>query len=452
MNLKRFLLSSLAACALLAAPLAPAVPHAFAQAGKPDVLYYKSWAVVMAIEDYTFAPKREGAVADAKAVAGAMRDLGFEEVIEIYNQDASARQIRYVLEDFLPRKVGRQDRVVIFFSGHAGATSNMDRERVGYLVPSDAQPDNVGKSLTLDQLKRFCHRIMSKHILLFLDTDVSGWHVTPAQQLSLEGRVSPEADTEKRAVQLLTAAKTGEPMMRKDDRGVFVATLLAGLQGASDADGNGWILASELGSYVSEAVGTATGGAQHPQFVRLDGDGDMILREGRDASAKEPETPEERRAAAEALYYKSLELLTDRKPAQDALALLNQALAYDDEYGDAYVLKAYVLLELVPNLDGALHAASQGVAFAPENPDSHFTFGLVLQRQQRYAEAERAYLYALKVNPSYTDVYLVLGDLYAQHLNDPGKSVEAYERYLQLGGTASHPREYIDEAKRRGGQ
>ncbi len=450
MMLTRAVLSSVTACALCAASLWLAVPHAFAQVGKPDVLYYKSWAVVVAIEDYAFAPKRGGAVADAKAVAGAMRDLGFEEVIEIYNEDATARQFRHILEDFLPRKVGRQDRVVIFFSGHAGSTSDMDGDTVGYLVPSDAHLDNVGKSLTLHQLKRLSHRIMAKHILLFLDTDVSGWQVTPAQPLSLEGRISPEPDTERRAVQLLTAASSGEPMMRKDGRGLFVQTLLAGLKGASDADDNGWILASELGGYVTEAVRTASGGAQHPQFARLDGDGDMILREGRDLTAKEPETPEERRAVAEALYYKSLEVLMDQKPPQDALALLNKALAYNDEYGNAYVLKAYVLLDLIPNLDGALSAASQGVVYAPENPDSHFTFGLVLQRQQRYAEAEQAYLHALKTKPDYTDVYLMLGDLYAQHLNDPKKSIEAYERYLQLGGTASHPREYIDEAQRRG--
>lgn len=424
------------------------VPHATAQAGKPDVLYYKSWAVVVAIEEYAFAPEREGAVEDAKAVAGAMRDLGFEEVIEVYDQEASARQIRYILEDFLPRKVGRQDRVVIFFSGHAGTTSDMDGDRVGYLVPSDAQVDNVGKSLTLHQLKHFSHRIMSKHILLFLDTDVSGWKVTPSPSLSLEGRISPEADTERRALQLLTAARAGEPVIRKNGQSLFVHALLAGLQGASDADQNGWILASELGGYVSETVKTASDGVQQPQFARLDGDGDMILREGRDRTAREPETEEERHAAAEALYYKSLELLMAQKPAQDALALLNQALAYDDEYGNAYVLKAYVLLDLVPNLDGALFAASQAVTYAPENPDSHFTFGLVLERQERYAEAERAYLYALEVNPSYTDVYLVLGDLYAQHLDKPEKSIEAYERYLQLGGTASHPREYIDEARR----
>lgn len=446
--LKRLALSLCAALALCSAAAAVGAPDALAQAGKPDVLYYKSWAIVIAIEEYAFAPKREGAVADAKAVADAMRGLGFEEVIEVYNEEASARQIRYILEDFLPRKVGRQDRVVIFFSGHAGATSDMDGERVGYLVPSDAHIDNVGKSLTLHELKRLSHRIMSKHILLFLDTDVSGWVVTPPQQLTLEGRVSPEADTERRALQLLTAARAGEPVLRKDGRGLFVQALLDGLRGESDADHNGWILASELGGYVTEAVKAASGGAQQPQFARLDGDGDMILREGRDLTAKEPETKEERHAAAEALYYKSLELLMAQKPAQDALALLNQALTYDDEYGDAYVLKAYVLLDLVPNLEGALSAAAQGVTYAPENPDSHFTFGLVLQRQQRYAEAEGAYLHALKVNPSYTDVYLMLGDLYAQHLDNPSKSIEAYERYLQLGGTATHPREYLDKAQR----
>src|SRR6476660_8092687 len=40
-----------------------------AQLGKPEGLYYKSWGVVIGIENYLLAPKIPGAIEDAKAVA-----------------------------------------------------------------------------------------------------------------------------------------------------------------------------------------------------------------------------------------------------------------------------------------------------------------------------------------------------------------------------------------------
>lgn len=420
---------------------------ASAQVGKPDVLYYKSWAVIIGIEDYAVAPSREGAVADAKAVATTMRDLGFEEIIELYDQQANGRQIRHIMDEFLPRKLGRQDRLVVFFAGHAGSTVDMDGERVGYLVPWDAPTDSAAKGITLHELKQFSRRIMSKHILFFLDSDVSGWRVTPEQQLSLEGRTAPEEDTEKRAVQVLAAARDGEPVVRRDGRGLFVQTVLTGLKGASDANGDGSIHASELAAYVTDQVQAASQGAQHPQFAKLVGDGDMILRPGSRTDSAEPRTEEERRAAARKLYSQALDLLMNQKPAQEALSRLNQALRYDPRFGDAYILKGYVLLDLIPNPEGALAAAAQGVEHAPDNADAHFTFGLALERQEHYQEAEVAYLRALKVNPSYTDVYLILGDLYAQHLDAPDKSVDAYEQYLRLGGTSNRARDYVDKAR-----
>ena len=163
---------------------------------------------------------------------------------------------------------------------------------------------------------------------------------------------------------------------------------------------------------------------------------------------REPETEAERKEAAQALYNQALIDLQNQKPVEGALDQLNQALAYDPTFGDAYVLKGFVLLDVLPDLEGALIAGAQGVEYAPENPDSHFTFGLVLQRLERFADAERAFLKALAVNPSYTDVYLTLGDLYANDLKDEAKSVEAYERYLRLGGTDNRANRYIDEARR----
>jgi uncharacterized caspase-like protein len=219
-------------------------PPAGAQLGKPEGLYYKSWGVVIGIENYLLAPKVPGAVEDAKAVAEALRKLGFEEVVELYDKDASSRRLQQTLVDFLPRKVGRQDRLVIYFAGHAGITQSASGKDLGYLVPWDAQPGNVSKAVTFEQLKEFSHRSASKHTLFLFDTAVRGWEISAAHALSLEGRSAPEEDTEKRAVQVLTAADKGETVNRAQDRSVFVQALTKALSGEADLDKNGWIMAS----------------------------------------------------------------------------------------------------------------------------------------------------------------------------------------------------------------
>src|SRR5690349_708648 len=281
---------------LIAFLMTPAIGStpAHAQLGKPEGLYYKSWGVVIAIENYLLAPKIPGAVDDAKVVAEALRKLGFEEVVELYDKEASSRRLQQTLVDFLPRKVGRQDRLVIYFAGHAGVTQSSSGKDLGYLVPWDAQPGNVSKAVTFEQLKEFSHRSASKHTLFLFDTAVRGWEVSSAQALSLEGRSAPEEDTEKRAVQVLTAADKGETAGRTQDRSVFVQALLKALAGDADLDKNGWLMASELGRYVSQHVSEQTQNVQHPVFAQLEGDGDTIMIEGKKAAVRlggEPQPP-----------------------------------------------------------------------------------------------------------------------------------------------------------------
>jgi tetratricopeptide (TPR) repeat protein len=69
----------------------------------------------------------------------------------------------------------------------------------------------------------------------------------------------------------------------------------------------------------------------------------------------------------------------------------------------------------------------------------------VLQKKGRFADAERALLQAAAVNASYADVYLSLGDLYAEDLKDQKKAAEAYRRYLETGGTENRVRDYLQE-------
>ncbi len=421
---------------------------ASAQAGKPEGLYYKSWGVVIAIDDYLVAPKLSWPKRDAKTMVQVLRDLKFEEVLEVYDKDAGSRQLKAVLNDYLPRKVGRMDRVVFFFAGHAGSTQDMHAKDLGYLVPWDAQVGNVSKAVTLDDLKAFARRVMSKHILFILDTGISGWEITPPQQMSLEGRLVPEEETEKRTVQVLAAAGKGEAVVQRDAGSVFMEAVVHGVKGAADADKNGWLMGTELGAYVKQRVEQETTGAQHPQFVRLDGDGDTILIEGKKERYRvrpEPKTKEEREAAARAEYEQAFLILQQQRSVEDALDRLNQAISYDTAYGDAYVLKSYILLEMLPNLDEAQAAAELAVKHAPKNPDSSYTLGLVLKRKGQYAEAERALRDALKVNPTYSDVYYSLGELYADDLKDKPKALEAFRRHLELGGHEQKARSYVEK-------
>ena len=426
-----------------------AAGNADAQLGRPEGLYYKSWAVVFGIDDYLLAPKLTTSVANGKAAAEALRKVGFEDVVEVYDRKATSKGMLHILHNVLPRKVGRQDRVVIFFSGHAGVTQDRNGKDLGYLVPSDAHPNNVTKAVTMDDLKDFSRRVMAKHILFIFDAGVSGWEVTAPQQLSLEGRGAPEEETDKRAVQVVTAANKGEPTDREGGRSLFTRTLTAGLQGAADTDKNGWLMASELGAYIKAQVEKASAGRQHPQVAQIDGDGDMILIEGKKGTFRaggEPTTEAERVAAARDLYDRAFKTLQQQRPPQEALNSLNKALEYNPAYGDAYILKSYLLLEYLFQPDDALAAANQAVKYAADNQDSHYTLGLILLKKKRYEDAERALVRARELNPAAPDVHLALGDLYAEDLKDQKKAVESYTKYLETGGTAGRAKAYIEKA------
>lgn len=420
-----------------------------AQLGKPEGLYYKSWAIIIGIEHYVVAPPIPGAISDAKRVAEAFRRLGFDEVVEFYDQDASSRRLHQILNDMLPRKVGRMDRLVIFYAGHAGSTQDPEGHDRGYLVPFDAPINNATKSITVEQLKEFTRRSASKHTLLLLDAPVFGWETTEPPGRSLEGRLAPESDTERRAVQVISAAGAGESAIRAEQGSRFVEHLLAGLSGPADLDHNGWLMASELGAYLGRQVEAASNGTQRPSSLRIDGDGDMVLIEGRRSAFRPgvgPQTPSERHQEAKAQYERAFALLQEGKSAEEALERLDRAIGYDPTYGNAYVLKSYVRLEVLPNLDEALATGLLAVKYASENPDSFYTLGLIYNKRGKYLEAEAAFQHALQVNNSYQDVYFELGQLYADHLNDQPRAVDAFRRYLELGGTHARARAAVSQA------
>jgi Flp pilus assembly protein TadD len=93
-----------------------------------------------------------------------------------------------------------------------------------------------------------------------------------------------------------------------------------------------------------------------------------------------------------------------------------------------------------------LSAAKLAVQYAPKNPDSQYTLGLIYEKRGQYVEAERAMRESLVVNPNYADVYFSLGILYADEMKDQSKSVDAFTRYLELGGNHARARAAVAQS------
>src|SRR5215217_5314678 len=203
------------ACLLLCSSASPA-PSLLAEDLKPEATYDKSWALIIGIEQYTLAPPLPGAVEEAKQVAQAFRQLGFDEITELYNKEATSRRVHQVLSDIFARKADRMGRVVVFFVGHTGIGRDSKGREVGYLVPADAQTNNIAKSLTIETLKELTRRSALKHTLVIIDAPIRGWETTALKP------VSPEVDNGARTVQVIAAADKGEKSAKAEGKTFFV--------------------------------------------------------------------------------------------------------------------------------------------------------------------------------------------------------------------------------------
>ena len=262
--------------------------------GKQDesAFYTASWAVVIGVNAYPNFPPLEYAVNDAMAVATRFKSMGFE-VISLLNEDATKQNILDVLQTQMPAKVGREDRLVIFYAGHGAAGKLANGEERGFIIPVDAKAEIDGQRLeiiggelrvddyqtfadktnfiSVDDIRAISDTVQAKHILYILDGCYSGFldpavyagskrmskDVKVAQQSNTarslvieEGDASKPAPgaspkagnleylkvmTSRDTVQILTAGSSGEAVYEKSGHGVFTYYLLRGLDGAAES-------------------------------------------------------------------------------------------------------------------------------------------------------------------------------------------------------------------------
>jgi hypothetical protein len=246
---------------------------------REGVLYGDSWAVVIGIDRYLHAPRLTYAVTDARSVAATLPRFGFTKIIIIENEKATAREIRRLLGDDLPRQVKKNDRVVVFFAGH-GATRELAPGRdMGYLVPVDGDLETLhATSISMREITDFAELIDARHVLFLIDACYGGLAFRDAT-------VPPKypgylTDLVRKPVkQIITAGGKDERVIEEGGHGLFTRFLLRALDGEAD-DGDGIVTAMQLGSYLQKRVAEASsryGKGHTPLYGRLAGDGDFVF-------------------------------------------------------------------------------------------------------------------------------------------------------------------------------
>jgi tetratricopeptide (TPR) repeat protein len=245
-------------------------------------LYGESFAVVIGIDNYEKWPSLEFAVADAGAVRQKFKETGFDQITTIFNKEATQRRILTELFYELPKKVGRNDRVVFYFAGHGQTEDLSNGGKRGYIVPVDADTSNYpATAISMEQIRSLSSHISAKHILYVMDSCYSGLGLSRSSGISRKigdylGKVSSM-----RVVQIITAGGKGEQAQEKEGHGLFTRYFLHALDGEADINKDNVVTGTELGAYLRPTVSNASQQAQTPLYGRLEGEGEFLFFVGK---------------------------------------------------------------------------------------------------------------------------------------------------------------------------
>lgn len=255
-------------------------------------LYNKSYAVIIGIDRYrNLSADRQlkNAVSDAKAIENTLRKYyRFDKIFAIHDEQATRDNIMRLLTSELPKTIGKEDALFIFWAGH-GNQEKTDDGDLGYLIPYDGSSEGIYGNITMSQLKDDISRaIPAKHVFYAFDACYSGLLTSR----SVDKKVTRDLAylkniTKERVRQVLTAGSKGQEALDGGPRGhsVFTGRLIEVLEATGD-----YITANEIQTILKEKVyqdARARGHEQTPGFGALYGGGDFVFIPNIEQKAKD---------------------------------------------------------------------------------------------------------------------------------------------------------------------
>jgi len=393
-------------------------------------LYRDSWAVIIGINAYKSWPRLSYAVNDARAVRDALeKKYGFapDHVTTLLDGDATRQNVLAALGDSLAdtKKVSHDDRVFVFFAGHGVTRKLPNGKAQGYIVPVDAAAQNYqSQAISMTNFQDASDAIAAKHVFFVMDACYSGLALTRGGGGAASGdrRQYLMEITRRSAREVLTAGGGDEQVADNGPGGhsIFTWTLLQGLEGKADLDGDGAITATELAAYVGPSVSSLS--RQTPAFGHLAGSegGEFVFQ---------------LKAEDEFLSEESHQLDTEAIKLNAQLERVRKQI--DEKRARNERLKTEIAAATVALASGAKTDAGAPVvpiAAATEPVDSvrgEVQRGMSLYREKRYEEAAKAFEHVLAMRPGHVMATNNLGFTYFK-LGRTEDAVTWYRKAIEL--------------------
>ena len=425
--------------------------------------YGNSWAIVIGIDDYAKWPKLQYAVRDSQSVRQTLVEkFGFasERVVALKNAEATRAGILGAFHDTLAHgAVAKNDRIFVFFAGH-GATRKLSSGRdLGYIVPYDSDPNQFDTdAIPMTEIQNIAESLTAKHVLFVMDACYSGLGLTRG------GSSSYLRDNATRIGRQMLTAGGGDQLVADggpNGHSIFTWTLLQGLAGKADLNGDGLITATELAAYVAPAVASVS--SQTPAFGSLPGSegGDFVFElpaENEFIGAGTSQLSNDAIALNSKLDATRAPLPAPPAAAADgnkpAVAAVVPAVTVKDLQGGEQKIVTPIAATLSPR-QLAQRANDRGLALYKEKQyaaaELQFTealkqrtdfalaannLGFVFYKQDKFKEAARWFENTIKMDPSRAIAYLNLGDASAR-AGDGDRARSAYGTYLELAPNGS---------------
>lgn len=256
-----------------------------------------AYALVVGVDDYSdprIADLRY-AEADARAVKEALTHPRYgvvppDNLVLLTGAEATYRNVSRALEEHLVRRATRpEDMVFFYFAGHGAEGAHLSRGAAYYLVPQDAEADNLmSTAIDKGRLQFLWGAVAARRKIFITDACHSGgmqnMKVLSAQGLeTVEGFIT------------LAAARADQLSweLPRLGHGIFTYSLTAGLTGGAEKGGDGLVGIQELGAYLRQQVGVlaAEAGAEQNPVIEVAPGAEAVLLATQDGRPLPPWTP-----------------------------------------------------------------------------------------------------------------------------------------------------------------
>jgi uncharacterized caspase-like protein len=180
------------------------------------------------------------------------------------NEKATTLALRDAFKTFL-QAPGKSDTVYVLIAGHGTVDA-----QGAYILTYDSDPNSLASSaLPMAELRALVERELTTAGHVVFLADVCRAATIAGQKTTAIGGVVEKIGEAPGEMLGLMAARPRELSVEGPEfgggHGAFTWSVLQGLEGAADADHDGFVTAGELIDYVSTGVPKLTGNKQHPR-------------------------------------------------------------------------------------------------------------------------------------------------------------------------------------------